>query len=73
VTEAGAGSGAVEMIQKLIEWAALGIEVLAVAVIVAAVITVAVHRGTVRYLFRPGTPGAYECYKLQLAKAFSCS
>jgi uncharacterized membrane protein len=36
-------------------------EVLAVAIIVAAV-----RRGTVRYLFRPGTP--YERYKLQLAK-----
>jgi uncharacterized membrane protein len=41
-------------------------EVLAVAIIVAAVLVVAVRRGTVRYLFRPGTP--YERYKLQLAK-----
>jgi uncharacterized membrane protein len=67
VTEAGGGSGLVEIIQQLIEWAALGIEVLAVAVIVAAVLVVAVHRGTVRYLFRPGTPD--ERSKLQLAKA----
>jgi uncharacterized membrane protein len=41
-------------------------EVLAVTIIVAAVLVVAVRRGTVRYLFRPGTP--YERYKLQLAK-----
>lgn len=31
MTEAGAGSGVVGVIQDLIEWAALGIEVLAVA------------------------------------------
>jgi len=69
VTEAGAGSGMVEVIQKLIELAAFGIEVLAVAVIVAAVIVVVVSRGTMRYLFRPGTQGAHESYKLRLGKA----
>ena len=69
MTEAGAGSGMVEVIQKLIELAAFGIEVLAVAVIVAAVIVVVVSRGTMRYLFRPGTQGAYESYKLRLGKA----
>jgi hypothetical protein len=55
MTEADAGGGVVEMIQKLIEWAALGMEILAVAIIVAAVLVVAVRRGTVRYLFHPGT------------------
>ena len=69
MTEAGAGSGMAEVIQKLIELAAFGIEVLAVAVIVAAVIVVVVSRGTMRYLFRPGTQGAYESYKLRLGKA----
>jgi uncharacterized membrane protein len=69
VTDAGAGSEVVEIIQQLIEWAAFGIEVLAVAVILAAVIVVAVSRGTMRYLFRPGMQGAYESYKLQLGKA----
>jgi uncharacterized membrane protein len=69
VTEAGAESGMVEVIQKLIELAAFGIEVLAVAVILAAVIVVAVSRGTMRDLFRPGTQSAYESYKLRLGKA----
>jgi uncharacterized membrane protein len=59
----------VEVIQKLIELAAFGIEVLAVAVILAAVIVVAVSRGTMRDLFRPGTQSAYESYKLRLGKA----
>jgi len=48
------------MVRHMIEWAALGIEILAVAVIVAAVVIVAVTHGTVRYLFQVGTPGAYE-------------
>jgi uncharacterized membrane protein len=69
MAEAGAGCEVVEVIHKLIEWAALGMEVLAVAIIVAAVLVVAVRRGTVRYLFHPGTQGAYESYKLQLGKA----
>ena len=52
----------------MIECAALGIEILAVVVIVAAVVIVAVTQGTVRYLFHVGTPGAYERYKYQLAR-----
>lgn len=67
--EPGKGSEVVEIIRHLIEWSALGIEVLAVAVIVTAVIVVAVRRGTVRYVFRLGTPGAYESYKHQLGQA----
>ncbi|MDB6068676.1 MAG: hypothetical protein JWR26_4884 [Pedosphaera sp.] len=53
----------------LIEWAAMGIELLAVAVIVTAVIAVAVSRGTVRYVFQVGKPGAYEIYKHQLGRS----
>ena len=56
------------MIRSIIEWAALGIEVLAVAIIVAAVISVTVSRGTVRFLVHLDTPGAYQAYKYQLAK-----
>ena len=48
--------------------AALGIEVLAAAVIVGAVLVIAIRRGTVRYLFRLGEPGAYQSYKSQLGK-----
>jgi uncharacterized membrane protein len=57
-----------ETIHHLVEWAALGIELLAVAVIVAAVVLIAVTRGTVRYLFKLDKEGAYESYKHQLAK-----
>ena len=59
----------VATIQHAIEWAAVGIELLAVAVIVSAVIIIGIRRGTVRYLFRFGEPGAYESYKSQLGKA----
>jgi uncharacterized membrane protein len=53
----------------LIEGAALVIELLAVAVIVSAVVLLAFRRGTVRYLFEIGKPGAFESYRLQLGKA----
>ncbi len=59
----------IEVIHHVIEWLALGIELLAVAVIVSAVIILAIRRGTVRYLFHLGEPGAYENYKHVLAKA----
>jgi uncharacterized membrane protein len=62
------GSHVMETIHRLIEWAALGIEILAVAVIVAGVIVMAVRRGTVRYLFHLSEEGAYESYKQQLGK-----
>ena len=58
-----------ETLHLMIEGAALGIEILAVAVIVAAVAIMAVTRGTVRYLFKLGHQGAYESYKHQLGKA----
>ena len=63
-----AGSEAVGFIQTSIEWAALGIEVVAVAVIVAGVVWVAIGRGTYRYVFHRGKPDAYESYKHQLGK-----
>jgi len=55
-------------VRTLIEWAALCIELLSVAVIVAGVIKVVISRGTVRYLFHLGMPGAYERYKHQLVR-----
>jgi uncharacterized membrane protein len=58
----------IETFHLIVEWASLGIEVIAVAVIVGGVILLAVQRGTVRYLFKLGEPGAYEIYKHQLGK-----
>ncbi len=48
-----AGAEAADFIRTSIEWAALGIEVLAVVVIVVGVLWVAIRRGTMRYLFAP--------------------
>ena len=62
-----------ETVHQLIEWAAVGIELLAVSVIVAAVAFMAVTRGTVRYLFKLENQGAYESYKHQLGKALLLS
>jgi uncharacterized membrane protein len=50
-------------IRHLIEWTSVGIEVLAVAVIVAAIVSLALTRGTVRYLLQrstSSTPGDGE-------------
>ncbi len=58
----------IETINHVIEWLALGIEVLAVAVIVAGVVLVGLRRGTVRYLFHLKEHGAVESYKQQLGK-----
>src|SRR5262245_45486586 len=55
-------------VRTLIEWTALFIELLAVAVIVAGVLKVVIAPGTLRYLFQPGTPGAFERYKHQLVR-----
>jgi uncharacterized membrane protein len=62
------GQKIVELIQMVIEYAAMGIDILAVAVIVTAVIMIMVSRGTVRYVFHVGKPGAYERYKYQLGR-----
>ncbi len=58
----------IETIHQLIEWAALGIEILAAAVILATVVIIAVTRGTVRFLFKLEHVGAYDSYKHQLGK-----
>lgn len=52
----------VELIRELIDYAALGIELLAVLVIITAVLVVALSRGTVRQAFRVGRPGPQERY-----------
>ena len=59
----------VEIVHHVIEWSALVIELLAVAVILAAVVVLAIKRGTVRYLFQVHAPGEYQSYKHQLGKA----
>jgi len=55
-----------EVMHNLIEFSALGIEVLAVAIIVVAIV-----HGTLRYLFHLNRQvgDAYEQYKVQLGKA----
>jgi uncharacterized membrane protein len=63
------GNETLGVIRAVIEWAALGIEVLGGTVIVAGVIRVAVTRGTVRYLFRLDEPSAYESYKHQMGRS----
>jgi uncharacterized membrane protein len=62
------GNEITEFIRTLIEWIALGIEILAVAVIVAGVLAVVVSQGPVRSVFRPGKAGAYESFKHQLGR-----
>lgn len=62
-------SEVVEIVHHVIEWSALVIELLAVAVILAAVVVLAIKRGTVRYVFQVHETGAYESYKHQLGKA----
>jgi len=62
------GSEVVNIIRGVFEWAALVIEVLGAAIIVAGVIKVVITRGTIPYVFQLGRPGAYENYKHQLGK-----
>ena len=57
-----------EVINQAIEWAALAIELLAVAVIVVGVFLVVIRQGTVRYVFRLNDRGALDKYKQQLGK-----
>jgi len=59
---------AMEVILHVVEWCAVGIELVAVAVIVAGVVVVALTHGTIRYVFRLGERGAVESYKQQLGK-----
>lgn len=51
-----------DQIRVLIDYVAMGIEILAVVVIVAGVIMVAASRGTIRLVFQGGRPGAYQRY-----------
>jgi len=62
-------SEVVATIRMVFEWAALAIEVLGAGVIVAGVIKIAITRGTIRYLFQLGKPGAFESYKHQMGKS----
>jgi uncharacterized membrane protein len=63
------GSEVVSFIRAVIEWAALGIEILGALVIVAGVLRVAITRGTVGYLYQLDKPGAYESYKHQMGRS----
>src|SRR5581483_3651996 len=56
------GHEAFEQVRTLIDHVAMGIEILAVVVIVAGVIIVATSRGTIRLVFQGGKPGAYQRY-----------
>ena len=56
-------------VRAAIEWAALGIEILGAAVIVAGVLRVAITRGTVRFLLKLDEPGAYDSYKHQMGRS----
>ena len=57
------------IIRTVIEWAALGIEILGATVIVAGVLRVVITRGAVRYLYQLDRPGAYESYKHQMGRS----
>ena len=59
----------VETVRGVIEWAALGIEVLGALVIVAGVLRVAATRGTIRFLFKLDDPGAFGSYKQQMGRS----
>ena len=63
-----AGSELFAIVRAAIEWAALGIEVVAVAVIVAAVVKVIAAEGTYEYLFGPNATAANKTYKDQLGR-----
>lgn len=59
----------VEYIRAAMEWAALGIEITGVVVIVAGVLRIMVTRGAVRFLFRLEERGAYHEYKRQMGRS----
>src|SRR5262245_33397854 len=63
-----AGSEVIGTIREVIEWAALGIEILGATVIIAGVIKVVITRGTIRHLFQLEKPEAHESNKHQLGK-----
>jgi uncharacterized membrane protein len=57
-----------QYVRIAIEWAALGIELIAVTVIVAGVAKVVIRRGTIGFLGEIDQPGAFESYKHQLGQ-----
>jgi len=59
--------------RRVIEWAALGIELLAVAVILGAVVILAIRLVTTRYLFQMGPPEGSRRYIHQFARALLLS
>lgn len=69
MTGEGTASYATSIVHELVAWAALGIEVLAVAVIVAGVAALAIRHGTVRYLFHLGEKDGLQSYKHKLGRA----
>ncbi|MBS1199852.1 MAG: hypothetical protein H6R27_530 [Proteobacteria bacterium] len=58
-----------ENIRGAVEWAALAIELLGAAVIVAGVLRVVITRGTVRFLLKIDEPGAYHRHKHQIGRS----
>ena len=57
-----------ELIQHLIEWCALGIEVLAVSLITGVVVLAAGRYAKTRWISREQTPDAYKEYRHQLGQ-----
>jgi len=62
------GHEIIELTREAVDYVAMGIEVLAVLVILTGVIVVAVSRGTVRQAFRVGKPGTHERYAQLLGR-----
>ena len=63
------GHEVIGIVRTVIEWAALAIEILGAAVIVAGVLRVVITRGAVRFLYQLDKPGAYESYKHQMGRS----
>lgn len=63
------GTEVVGLVRTVIEWAALLIEILGAAVIIAGVLRVVITRGAIRYLYQLDKPGAYESYKHQMGRS----
>jgi uncharacterized membrane protein len=59
----------IEIFHLIADLSALGIEMLAVALIVAAVIILTIQQGAIRHILQIGKPGVYDEYKHQLGKA----
>ena len=57
-----------DLIHRLIEWCAIGIELLAVAVMVAGVLVFATTRGTIGYVLRRQADVAGESHRQQLGR-----